>query len=65
MPEKGSREANNLASLASKARWGKADARYERAFSKFWYHKNDDKKTPEMELASDEAREDTDDTTGD
>jgi hypothetical protein len=40
-PEKGSREANNLGSLASKARWGKADPAYEKAFSQYWYHIKD------------------------
>jgi hypothetical protein len=43
MPEMGSKESKNLASLASKASRGKADPRYEKAFAKFWYHKNDQK----------------------
>lgn len=36
-------EGNNLASLASKARWGKADPIFEKKFSKYWYHKDDEK----------------------
>jgi hypothetical protein len=42
-PDSGSRESKNLASLASKARWGKADPKFEAAFSGYWYHKNDQK----------------------
>lgn len=42
-PPKNSPEGRNLASLAGKARWGKADPVYERAFSRYWYHKNDEK----------------------
>lgn len=41
-PAKGSPEAKNLASLAGKARWGKADAAYIAAFNKYWYHKDDE-----------------------
>jgi hypothetical protein len=49
MPEMGTREAKNLASLAGKARWGKADPRYEKAFSQFWYHKDEPAEEPESE----------------
>ena len=64
MPEKGTREANNLASLAGKARHGKADPRFEKAFAHFWYHKNDESKdaSETEEVADNEAREDTDGT---
>lgn len=48
-PEKRSREANNLASLASKASWGKADPRYEAAFSRYWYHKSDEDNDADVE----------------
>jgi hypothetical protein len=49
MPEKGTREAKNLGGLAAKARWGKADPRYEKAFSQFWYHKDEPAEEPESE----------------
>lgn len=48
MPEAGTKEAKNLGSIASKARWGKADVKYEKAFSKFWYHKDDQKDEIDM-----------------
>jgi hypothetical protein len=41
-PAPGSREAKNLASLASKARHGKADPIFEAKFKDYWYHKNDE-----------------------
>lgn len=34
----GSLEAKQLARWASYASWGKADPRYEGAFSQYWYH---------------------------
>ena len=37
-PEKRSAEGDSLASAAGKARWGKADSRYEAAFKGYWYH---------------------------
>ena len=61
-PPNGSREAKNLASLASKARWGKADAAYEAAFSKYWYHKEDEKNEADLE---DNADYEADDNSGD
>ena len=55
-PDKGTREANNLASLASKASWGKADPRFEKAFKQYWYHKNDEKTDDaDRESSSDSA----------
>lgn len=38
MPAAGTAEANNLASMASFAAWGRADPRFEAAFSRYWYH---------------------------
>lgn len=38
-PEPGTREAKNLARMASLASHGKADPRFEAAFSGYWYHK--------------------------
>jgi hypothetical protein len=38
MPAKGSAESKNLASLASFASRGRADPRFEAAFSRYWYH---------------------------
>jgi hypothetical protein len=46
MPVKGSAEAKVAASLAGKARWGKADSVFETAFSQYWYH---DDMTPEFD----------------
>lgn len=57
MPEAGTKESKNLASLGSKARWGKADARYEKAFSKFWYHKNDDREYQEIDMVPNDPKE--------
>jgi hypothetical protein len=61
-PPAGSREAKNLASLASKARWGKANAAYEAAFNQYWYHKNDEKNEADVEDNADyEGGPDSDD----
>jgi hypothetical protein len=60
-PPKGSREAKNLGSLASKARHGKADPRFEKAFNQYWYHKNDEKNEADVEDNAD--REDESDDT--
>jgi hypothetical protein len=38
MPEPGTLEAKNLASLASYSAHGQADPRFEAAFSRYWYH---------------------------
>lgn len=54
-PPKRSKEGDSLAAAASKARWGKADPRYEGAFKDYWYHgKNADK-----ELSSGDDDEDS------
>lgn len=37
MPVMGTAESKNLASIASKAAHGKADKKYEKHFSKYWY----------------------------
>jgi hypothetical protein len=42
-PPKNSAEGRNLASLAGKARHGKADPIFEQKFKQYWYHKNDEK----------------------
>ena len=42
-PPKNSAEGRNLASLAGKARHGKADPIFESKFKQYWYHKNDEK----------------------
>ena len=55
-PPKNSAEGRNLASLASKARHGKADPIFETKFKQYWYHKNDEK------TASDADREDESDS---
>src|ERR1700744_1179089 len=34
-------DTNELARQAGYARWGKADPRYEQAWSKYWYHDKD------------------------
>lgn len=52
LPPKGSLEGKQLARLASWARHGKADPRFEAAFSMYWYH---DDKLPD--LADDEEEE--------
>ncbi len=53
-PVKGSPGSNVLASLASKAAIGKADAKY-LAFREYWYH--DDKPVPFNELEQEETDE--------
>jgi hypothetical protein len=40
-PEPGTAEARSLARMASLARWGRADPRYQRAWSKYFYHIDD------------------------
>lgn len=44
MPQHGTPEARAAGSLASLARWGKADPVFETAFAQYWYH---DDKAPE------------------
>lgn len=48
-PAQGSREAKNLARMAALARHGKADPKFEAAFSRYWYHKNDEKNEADIE----------------
>lgn len=60
-PPKGSREGNNLASLASKARHGKADPAYEKAFSRYWYHIKDEAPS-EADIEDSADRESADDS---
>lgn len=48
-PPKGSKEGKNLASLAAKARHGKADPAFEKAFSRYWYHKEDEAREADAE----------------
>jgi hypothetical protein len=38
MPQPGTAEANNLASLASYGAHGQADPQFEAAFNRYWYH---------------------------
>jgi hypothetical protein len=65
MPAPGTMEANNLASLAGKARWGKADPIYEREFKKYWYHNKEKVIPPPAEEEMNENYEDsTDDDSG-
>ena len=49
MPAPGTMEAKNLASLAGKASWGKADPAFERAFSKYWYHHKEQNMGPDAD----------------
>lgn len=56
MPDPGTMEARNLARLASQARWGKADPRFEAAFAQYFYHKREQVNPDEEE----ETREDED-----
>jgi hypothetical protein len=49
-PSKRNAETNNLASLAGKARHGKADPKYIAAFKQYWYHKNDSKDANEADI---------------
>lgn len=59
-PASGSDEEKSLASAASKARWGKADPRYEAAWSKFWYHHRESSNPNEDEEYRDDDGDDED-----
>lgn len=58
-PQQGSLEARNLASLAGKARWGKADPAYETAFAKYWYHLRDESREEDEEYREDYEDDDS------
>ena|SRR5271166_5757085 len=49
LPAMGTPEARQLASLASSARWGKADPVFLSAFQQFFYHDEDPHDEPEDE----------------
>lgn len=56
-PAKGTMEARQLAHLAGKARWGKADEQFLVAFQQYFYH---DEKSPQPEETDEEYYEDED-----
>lgn len=60
MPEPGTREANNLASMASFGAHGQADPRFEAAFSRYWYHFKDALQPGEIEVEIVEEIDDED-----
>ena len=49
MPESGTREAKQLARLASLSRWGKVDPAFKPAFQQYWYHDEQPHDEPEDE----------------
>jgi hypothetical protein len=49
-PPKNSAEGRNLASLAGKARHGKADPIFEAKLKDYWYHKNDESADNEADV---------------
>jgi hypothetical protein len=60
MPAPGSAEAKNLASLASYASRGKADPRFEAAFSRYWYHFKEAQTPADEEFEESEEIDDED-----
>ena len=60
MPAQGTAEAKNLASLASYASRGRADPRFEAAFSQYWYHFKDAQTPADEEEMPPEDDEDED-----
>ena len=60
MPAQGTAEAKNLASLASYASRGRADPRFEAAFSQYWYHFKDAQTPADYEEMPPEDGEDED-----
>lgn len=51
-PKMGTKEAKNLAGLASLASWDKAPAIFEAKFSKLWYHKENEKDVSDADTES-------------
>ncbi len=54
LPAPGTPEANQLARMASYARWGRGDPAYQEAFAQYWYH---DDKAPDYAEAEEEYDE--------